>query len=236
MKNKNILITGGSSGIGFEIARIFCQNNAKKIFLLARNKSKLDEATLILKSLPSQTEIIPIVVDFMVQQNIDNCLKKCLEYGVPDILINNVGVFQQNKLEDQNLNELMDMIQVNVVAAYQITQFFLPFLKNLPTAQIYNICSIGSLIGLKNCSAYNLTKFALYGFGKSLRTELLNSHIKVTNILPGATLTPVWNTDFDNPERLIDPKEIAQTVYFCSQMGLTAVVEDIIIRPQHGDL
>ncbi len=236
MDNKNILITGGSSGIGLEIAKMFCQNNAAQLTILARNATKLEQTKRQLNQINSQCNVQTIEIDFSQPTLIKECLQKCLAFGVPDILINNVGVFKQQQFEQQDLQDLLRMFQVNVVAAYQLTQFFLPYLKKLPSAQIFNICSVASLIGLKNCSAYNVTKFALYGFGKALREELKETQIKVTNILPGATYTPAWGANLVHPERLINPTDIAQTVFSCSQLGLSSVVEDIIIRPQQGDL
>ncbi|HHM20936.1 MAG TPA: SDR family NAD(P)-dependent oxidoreductase, partial [Bacteroidetes bacterium] len=101
---------------------------------------------------------------------------------------------------------------------------------------IFNMCSIASLIAYPNGGSYTISKFALLGFSKVLREEMKDKGIKVTSILPGATWSASW-AGVDLPKsRLMQPRDIARAVWCAWQMEPSAVVEDIVIRPQLGDL
>jgi NADP-dependent 3-hydroxy acid dehydrogenase YdfG len=87
-----------------------------------------------------------------------------------------------------------------------------------------------------NGGSYSISKFALMGFSKNLREELKPHHIKVTAVYPGAVLTDSWG-NFDNSKnRIMEASDIATLILSCSKLSISAVVEDIVIRPQLGDL
>ncbi|MFN7120041.1 MAG: SDR family oxidoreductase, partial [Saprospiraceae bacterium] len=101
---------------------------------------------------------------------------------------------------------------------------------------IFNICSVASQQAYPNCSTYTITKFALLGFSKSLRLEFRDKGIKVTSVIPGSTFTASWEGTPLPLERLMHPDEVAKAVWSAWDMGPTAVVEEIVMRPQLGDL
>jgi short-subunit dehydrogenase len=101
---------------------------------------------------------------------------------------------------------------------------------------IFNMCSIASLQAYANGGAYSISKFALLGFSKNLREEMKPHGIKVTAVLPGATMTASWAGSNIDPNRIMEVNDIAEMVYTSSKLSPMAVVEDIILRPQLGDL
>jgi short-subunit dehydrogenase len=101
---------------------------------------------------------------------------------------------------------------------------------------IFNICSIASLAAYENGGAYSISKFALLGFSKNLRLELKDSGIKVTAVCPGAVFTNSWAGSGVDPKRIMDANDIAKMIYAATQLSAQAVVEDIVMRPQLGDL
>jgi short-subunit dehydrogenase len=101
---------------------------------------------------------------------------------------------------------------------------------------IFNICSIASLQAYANGGSYSISKFALLGFSKNLREELKPHGIKVTAVCPGATLSASWDGFDIDPKRIMEAADIAKMVLAASQLSSMAVVEDIILRPQLGDL
>ena len=104
------------------------------------------------------------------------------------------------------------------------------------SGHIFNLCSIASLKAYPGGGGYGISKFALHGFNLNLREEMKTHGIKVTGIYPGAVLTDTWG-DFDNSQkRIMEASDIAEMVYSCTKLSAQAVVEDIIIRPQLGDL
>jgi short-subunit dehydrogenase len=101
---------------------------------------------------------------------------------------------------------------------------------------IFNICSIASLDAYENGGSYSISKFALLGFSKNLRLELKDKGIKVTAVCPGAVYTNSWKGSGVDPKRIMEAEDIADMIYAASQLSPQAVVEDIVMRPQLGDL
>ena len=106
----------------------------------------------------------------------------------------------------------------------------------LKKGYIFNMCSVASEKAYPNGGSYSISKFALLGFSKNLREEMKPFGIKVTSILPGATWSDSW-AGFEAPEeRLMQARDIAEAVVSALRMSAAAVVEEIVLRPQLGDL
>jgi short-subunit dehydrogenase len=101
---------------------------------------------------------------------------------------------------------------------------------------IFNICSIASLNAYANGGSYSISKFALFGFSKNLREELKPKGIKVTSVMPGATLSASWDGFDIDPNRIMEVNDVAEMILAASKLSSMAVVEDIVMRPQLGDL
>jgi short-subunit dehydrogenase len=104
------------------------------------------------------------------------------------------------------------------------------------SGHIFTICSIASLAAYPGGGAYGISKYALLGFTKNLRHELREHGIKVTAIIPGAVYTDSWKGSGVPEDRIMEDRDIARMIYACSQLSLQAVVEEIVVRPQLGDL
>jgi short-subunit dehydrogenase len=104
------------------------------------------------------------------------------------------------------------------------------------SGHVFNVCSIASLNAYANGGAYSISKFALLGFSKNLREEMKPHGIKVTAVLPGATMSASWVGASIDPHRIMEANDIATMIFAASQLSAQAVVEDIILRPQLGDL
>ena len=229
LKNKKVLITGGSSGIGKATAQDLIQAGAT-VIITGRNLEKLDAAAKEIGAIPmafdvSDFEVIPEKVADVVAT-----------MGGIDVLINNAGVFLPGEISEEEEGRLETMIETNLYSAYHLTRALLPIILPKKQGHIFNICSIASKIAYPNGGSYSISKFALLGFSKVLREELKEKGIKVTAILPGATWSHSWK-DVDLPDdRLMQAADIAKTVYCAYTLSPSAVIEDIVIRPQLGDL
>jgi short-subunit dehydrogenase len=131
---------------------------------------------------------------------------------------------------------LEKMLSVNLFSAYHLTRTVLPKMKAAKTGHIFTICSIAGLAAYPNGGSYSISKFALLGFTKNLRLELRELNIKVTAVIPGAVYTDSWNGSGVSEDRIMKPEDIASVIYSASQLSLAATVEEIVIRPQLGDL
>jgi NADP-dependent 3-hydroxy acid dehydrogenase YdfG len=160
----------------------------------------------------------------------------CLELCVPDIIINNAGDFEPGSIYNERDGLLEDQMAINLYSAYHLTRALLPGMMKRKSGHIFNMCSIAALKAYPNGGSYSISKYAMHGFSKNLREELKPFTIKVTTVFPGAVLTDSWG-DFDNTDaRIMVADDIAKMIYTASQLSSGACVEEIIIRPQLGDL
>jgi len=104
------------------------------------------------------------------------------------------------------------------------------------SGHIFNICSIASLQAYSFGGSYSISKYALEGFSKNLREELKDKGIKVTGVYPGATYTNSWAGSGVEPSRIMESNDIAKMIIAAAHLSPQAVVEDIVMRPQLGDL
>jgi short-subunit dehydrogenase len=128
------------------------------------------------------------------------------------------------------------MMNINFYSAYYLTIDLLPDMLKNKQGHIFNICSVASLKAYDGGGSYSVSKFALHGFSMNLRHELKNKGIKVTTVFPGATYTDTWG-DFNNSNnRIMEADDIAKMILSATELSSQAVVEEILIRPQLGDL
>jgi short-subunit dehydrogenase len=131
---------------------------------------------------------------------------------------------------------LEKLIEVNLYSAYHLTRTLLPSMMTQKRGHIFNICSIASLNAYENGGSYSISKFALAGFSKNLREEMKPFGIRVTAVYPGAAYTDSWASTGIDRTRFMEAEDIAEMVIASSRLSHQACVEDIILRPQAGDI
>jgi short-subunit dehydrogenase len=231
----NIVITGASKGIGYAIAEIFAAHG-HDLYLTSKTPSALVAAAAVLSKQFPTVKIESMPADLSVQSEVTDFANWCLEKTVPTILVNNAGYFLPGKLQSEAEGQLQDQLNTNLFSAYHLTRALLPRMLTVKTGHIFNICSIASLGAYENGGAYSISKFALLGFSKNLRLELKDQGIKVTAVCPGAVYTNSWSGSGVDPKRIMEANDIAKMIYSASQLSPQAVVEEIVMRPQLGDL
>lgn len=231
----NVIITGASKGIGKAIAAIFA-SQGHHLFLCARNEAALYKTMDELSKKYPSAIIKAKPFDISRKEEAKAFGAWCLEYGVPDILVNNAGVFEPGNVYNEPDGLLENQIATNLYSAYYVTRTVLPWMMEHKKGHIFNICSIAALHAYHNGGAYSISKFAMDGFSKNLREEMKGYNIKVTTLYPGAVLTDSWGNYDNSSQRIMETADVAQTVYAASQLSKAACVEEIIMRPQQGDL
>ena len=230
----NIVITGSSKGIGKAIAEKFA-TAGNHLFLCARSEAKLNETAAALKA-GYDAEIYSFTADLSDKIQVQQFADFCLQHGIPDILINNTGQYIPGNILDEPEGNLEKMINTNLYSAYNLTRALLPKMIEHGSGHIFNICSVASLGAYNGGGSYSISKFALDGFSKNLRHELKSTGIKVTTVYPGAVLTDSWG-DFDNSDkRIMETNDISEMILAATKLSPQAVVEEIVVRPQLGDL
>src|SRR5690606_6347728 len=144
--------------------------------------------------------------------------------------------FKPRRIQDEPEGVFDLVMQTNLESAYFLTRALLPAMIRRQSGHIINMCSVASVRDFANGGSYAISKHALHGFGKTLREEVREYGIRVTNILPGATWTDSWaGADFPE-DRLMDAASVAQMVLAAIRLAPNAVMEELIIRPVGGDL
>lgn len=232
----NVIITGASRGIGKAIAELFAANG-NSLLLISRGEVQLYKAMEELQTRFPSIQIKAKAFDLSISQQAKNAGHWILDSGmVPDILINNAGAFEPGSIYNERDGLLEEQLAINLLGSYHLTRTLLPDMMKRKSGHIFNICSIAALKAYANGGAYSISKYAMHGFTKNLREEMKSFNIKVTAVFPGAVLTDSWG-DYDNSShRIMEASDIAKMIFASSQLSPGACVEDIVIRPQLGDL
>lgn len=226
-----VVITGGSKGIGREIALAFAREGAD-VAVCARGNGELKELNRELCQISPRAEHICFPADCSRKDELVAFLEKVQEdYGKIDVLVNNVGMYQEAGLLDEPEGLLKEMLNLNLLAAYHCSRFFSPGMKARKSGHIFNICSVASLRAVAVAGAYTVSKHALLGLSRSLREELRPFRVKVTSVIPGSTLTASWEGDQRDTGHLMDPSDIAAAVVDAFRLRGNANVDELLITP-----
>ena len=233
---RKAVITGATKGIGRAIAESLA-TEGYDIAVCSRHETDLKEMQEDFAKRFADVQLLTKVVDVSKKnevlafaQFIEN------EWHRVDILVNNAGIFIPGSIHTEGVGELEKMIETNLYSAYHLTRALLPLMLPLKKGYIFNMCSTASTSAYTNGGSYSISKYALLGFSKNLRQEMKPHGIKVTAIMPGATWSDSW-AGFEAPEeRLMQARDIAEAVVSALRMSASAVVEEIVLRPQLGDL
>lgn len=229
---KSIIISGGSQGIGKALVKKFLESGFQ-VFTCGRNAEKLE----YLKGEFDNPLLLTFVADLSDKKQVVAFAEWILKQeNKIDILINNAGYFLPGQIQNEADGVLESQIEANLYSAYHLTKAILPSMQKSKSGHIFTICSTASITAYTAGGSYCISKFALLGFTKVLREELKTQGIKVTAVLPGATLTPAWDGVNLPDSRFIPAEDIANTIFSASQMATSTVIEEILIRPQLGDI
>ncbi len=232
---KNIIITGASRGFGYAIAEIFAENG-NDLLLTSMNESRLSKALAELQNKYPGITIKAKPFDLSKKEQALAFGEWCLKNGSPDVLVNNAGSFAGSNVHNEEDGALEEMIETNLYSAYHLTRKIVPVMIEKKSGHIFNMSSIAGLKAYPNGGSYSISKFALRGFSINLRDELKPYNIKVTTVFPGAAYTDSWAASGIERKRFMEASDIAKMVYAASQLSLSACVEEIILRPQLGDI
>lgn len=183
VKNKVIVITGGSSGLGLALAKHYGKQGAK-LALLARNLKKLEEAKNQVIAENSNALVEIFSVDISNSHAVKNVVNDIAEkFGAIDVLINSAGILIEGYFENTKLEDFERVMNTNFLSLVNMTQEALPYLKK-SKGRIINIASMASYFGTFGYTSYCASKFAVLGFSEALRTELRPQGIRMHVVCP----------------------------------------------------
>lgn len=198
LEGKRILITGGSSGIGFAIARAMLAKGAR-VVVTGRNSERLARAVRDLQG--NGLPVAGIQADVATPEGRSWSLEKAIEVlGGLDVLVNNAGGVRAGRLEKTTEVEIRTMVEVDLVAPILLTRAALPYLRASGDGLVVNVTSGIALIGAPFYATYAAVKAGLARFGEALRRELKGEGVRVLTLYPGATDTPMMQSSKAGPE------------------------------------
>ena len=231
-----VVVTGGTKGIGRAIIEVFFAQGADIAFC-ARNAEDVEQLNKELSNRDSSRSIIAAVADVSKKEDVLSFSKQITKrWNTIDALVNNAGVFVPGEILHEDEGALEHMINTNLYSAYNLTRALATRMIDQGGGHIFNICSVASLLALPGGGSYSISKFAMLGFSKVLREELKAKSVKVTSVMPGATWSNSW-AGVDLPvSRLMQADDVAKQIWAAYDSSYAAVIEDIVLRPQLGDL
>ncbi len=230
-----LVVTGGTKGIGKAIIKIFAKHGHD----IATCSRKTKELLELKEEIEGEFNVKVYVqsADLSVTEDLNSFIGFVKRIGSPvKVLVNNAGVFIPGSIHNEEEGSLRKMIETNLYSAYDITRGLIHEMMEQKKGHIFNICSIASITAYANGGSYAISKHAMYGFSKCLREEMKEHCVKVTAVLPGATFTASWEGAGLPEDRFSKAEDIAEMIYSAFKLSPSSNVEDIIIRPQLGDI
>jgi NADP-dependent 3-hydroxy acid dehydrogenase YdfG len=227
---KTAVVTGISKGIGLAIAKKFseagfhvigCASSANSVAHVRATEPHLETYQV---DVGKMDELCAFV------DSISTHHKKI------DVLVNNAGKYLPGTIQTEAEGTFDEMIRVNLSSVYHLTRLILPLMVPNRSGHIINICSTASVKAYPNGGSYCIAKHGLLGLTRVLREELKPEGIRVTALLPGPTLTDSWKDSTEPTERFITADDIAELAWCAHSLSPGAVIEELLIRPQLGDL
>jgi NADP-dependent 3-hydroxy acid dehydrogenase YdfG len=233
--NKIAIVTGAGSGIGKAITVGLAARGVSAVCLMGRDMQKLKRVARSIEK--NATRAMCFMTDLTVDEELYTAAKGVLEaFGQVDILIHCAGTISLGAMETSRIEDFDRQYALNVRAPYLLTQTLLPFLKK-HQGQIVFVNSTVGLTARENVGQYAATKHALKAISDSLRGEVNPYGVRVLSIYPGQTATPMQENLYRSspktyqPEKLMQPNDVAAVVIHSLGLPRTVEVTDIMIRP-----
>lgn len=232
----NCIITGASKGLGRAMAERFAAGGYD-LYLCSRDAGTLTATREAIAARYPAIAVRSRTADMGEKEQVTAFAHWVREAGATvDVLVNNAGQFIPGSVHNEPEGVLERLMTVNLYSAYHLTRHLLPAMMARRSGHIFNICSVASLQAYPNGGAYSISKYALAGFSANLREEMKPHGIKVTTVYPGAAFTDSWSGSGVDPRRIMTAADVAEMVYTASRLSPQATVEEILLRPQLGDL
>ena len=214
-KDRSVIITGASAGVGAATARLFAEAGAK-LMLVARGKRKLEA---IAEELRDKTHVEIRAMDVADAEACTNLVKKAnFEFGRLDVLVNNAGMHARGDFLDVSATDVAEMVDVNLRAPIMLSRLALPFMQENGSGAIVNVASLAGRTPVPGAATYSATKFGLRALTYALADELKDTDIKVAAVSPGPIDTGFIMENIDEVGDLVfsqpmsTAEEVAQTI------------------------
>ena len=235
LTSQTALITGATKGMGLAIAEKLAQCGYN-LLLAARHNDTLETLKEELEANHPGIRVDYFACDFSDRAQLMQLIQwvERAESDV-DILVNNVGIFEPVSILDESDADFDRQMQVNYYTPHFLSRAIGRAMREKRRGHIFNISSIASREPVSSAGTYTVTKYAVMGLTQVLRDELRPYHVKVTEIIPGSTLTSSWEGTEVPADQFILPADIAEAIVTCLLMSDGANVEEIVLKPRYGN-
>ena len=231
MDKKIVLVTGASSGIGETVARKLAARH-HTVILTGRNRKKLEAMEREMAS--GGQRAVAIAGDLRKEDQVRFVVAESLKtFGAVHAVVHSAGVFRMCGVDDTPLELWEEVMDSNLTSTFLLAKHLAPHFYRQEFGHFIAISSIAGRGGFPAETAYCASKWGLMGFLESLRMESRGRGVRVTAILPGATLTPAWSTYAGKlpVERMMKPESVADAVEFALDQPREASVDEILVMP-----
>jgi short-subunit dehydrogenase len=235
---KYALITGATSGIGYELAKLFAKDQYNLV-IVARNEKELNNCSNEMKQ-QYGVNVITIAKDLFKRESPFEVYDEVKARGLQiDVLVNDAGQGQYGEFKDTDINRELDIIQLNIGAYITLTKCFLREMVDRKEGKILNVASIAGKMPGPYQSVYHGTKAFVQSWSEALRSELKDSGVTVTSLLPGATETDFFNKAQMQDSKIMqedmsDPADVAKDGYDALMAGKDMIVSGMKNKMQVG--
>ena len=236
MSKPVVLITGASQGLGAAIARAFAKEiKGVRLALVARSEKNLRAVARACRKAGATAEIF--LCDVADEKSVTVMAAAVKErFGAVDVLVNNAGKFAGGLFADLSVADFDEIIAVNLRSAFLVTRAFVGQMVKNRRGDVFFMSSIAGRQPYPNGTAYCAAKFGVAGLAQVLRTETKMSGVRVCCVYPGAAWTPSWQGSGVPEERIMPADDVAHAFLDVYRLSRRTVVEEIVLRPQLGDV
>jgi short-subunit dehydrogenase len=235
VKDRVVLITGSSSGIGWETALAFAEKGSL-LAVAARSEDKLHQLADIISSKGGSCLTVP--VDVTDTESVRRMAERVKEhYGRIDVLVNNAGFGIFSPVLEAKLSDIQEMMDVNYFGVVRCIQAVVPYMVDQNRGHVVNVASMAGFVAAPTHGGYSATKFAVIGLSEALREEVRDSGVKVTTVNPGPTNTPFFDkADLSKMPKVAQkfmrkPEEVAQAIVRAVEQEIPQVMVPGSIAP-----
>lgn len=230
MKTKIAIVTGGSSGLGYEIAKILIQNNLN-VCIVSRNREKLETAKKSLQDFNKSIEIIAVSGDVGLEENVKSIYNKLENYSI-NKLFNVAGIGLFGAPENNNQKMIEDVFEANLKGVILMSTYGLKFMTD-DENYIVNVMSTAALVGRAEETVYCAAKWGARGYTEALKVATKGTKFKVVGIFPGGINTPFWTPDNGlHPDvlKFMKPYDVANKIVTPILNSDSSIITDITIN------
>lgn len=234
LQDKTALVTGGSRGIGYTVAKRFLQEGAN-VVITARSTDQLENAAGRLQSLGAG-KVMALPGDVSKKRHVTRWIDETLEaFETIDILVNNAGIMRSAPVDELSMEDFQKVLEVNLQGVFLMCNRVVPHMKQQNNGYIFNLASYAGVTGLLGSGAYGASKAGIIRFGETLQREVADYGIKVTSISPAYVYTDMAGDSGVTQDEMIQPDDIVETMLYIMRLSKSALVRNVIME-RYGQL